>query len=160
MKQVQERPQTASVSSGGADRATPRPVAPLALGKLNLLRVGYLVMGLGLVVFKWPLLLDHASWTLEQGTIECLLVGMSILALLGVRYPHRMLPILLFEVTWKVLWLGIVVLPQWANDQLDGATRAQAGKIAWVVVIIAVIPWRYVFGQFVAAPADPWRRQK
>ena len=63
-----------------------------------------------------------------------------------------MLPILLFEVTWKLLWLGIVALPLWLDDDLDGATRTQAGAVLWVVVIIAVIPWRHVFAQFVIAP--------
>ena len=74
----------------------------IALWQINLLRVGYVVMGGGLAVFKWPLLFDHEPWSLAEGTVECLLVGMSLLALLGLRYPVRMLPILLFEVTWKL----------------------------------------------------------
>lgn len=124
------------------------------------MRVGYLVMVVGLAVLKWPLLFDHEPWSLAEGTKECLLIAMSFLALLGIRYPQRMLPILLFEVTWKLLWLGVVALPLWRDGTLDGATRTQAGAVLWVVIIIAVIPWRHVFTQYVLAPADPWRRSQ
>lgn len=157
MKQVRERPLTSSQQAATTTPNIPSPSAPLALWRVNLLRVGYLVMGVGLVAVKWPLLLEHRSWTLDEGTVECLLVAMSVLALMGLRYPLRMLPILLFEVTWKLLWLGIVALPQWANHDLDGASRTQAGRVLWVVIIIAVIPWRHVLAQLVTAPTEPWR---
>ena len=126
---------------------------------MNVLRVGYLFMGGGLAIIKWPLLFDHPTWGLAEGTKECLFIAMSFLALLGLRYPLRMLPILLFEVTWKVIWLGIVALPAWLDHDLDGALRTQFGAVVLVIVIIAVIPWRYVFAQFATAPADPWRRR-
>ncbi len=132
----------------------------IALWQVNLLRVGYLVLGIGLAVVTWPLLLDHSSWTLDEGTIDCILVAMSLLALVGIRYPVRMLPLLLFEVTWKVIWLGTVALPLWADDKLEGAIRAQTGAVLWVVVIIVTIPWRHVLAQYVAAPADPWTRNR
>ena len=35
--------------------------------------------------------------------IVCILTAMSLLALLGLRYPTRLLPILLLKVIWKVL---------------------------------------------------------
>jgi hypothetical protein len=157
MNRVQQRPRTTA-----APREAPpgTPAAQLALWQLNLMRVGYLVMVVGLAATKWPLLLQHRSWTLEEGTIECLLVAMSLLALVGLRHPARMLPILLFEVAWKVMWLGIVALPLWADDALGGATRTQAGAVLWVVIIIAVVPWRHVVTRYVAAPADPWRRTR
>jgi hypothetical protein len=117
-------------------------------------------MGVGLAIIKWPLLVHHEPWGLAEGTKECLLIAMSVLALLGIRYPRRMLPVLLFEVAWKLLWLGVVALPQWSAGHLDDATRTQAGTILWVVVIIAVIPWRVVVAQYVMEPADPWRRPR
>ena len=89
-----------------------------------------------------------------RGTVVTMLVAMSVLALLGLRYPQRMLPILLFEVGWKLAWLGLVAAPLWADNSLTGATRPQAGAVLWVVVIIAVIPWRHVIREFVLAPRE------
>jgi hypothetical protein len=45
-----------------------------------------------------------------------------------------MLPILLFEVAWKLLWLGVDALPLWSQNKLEGATLDQAGAIGWVVI--------------------------
>ena len=115
------------------------------------MRVGYLVMGVGLAVTKWPELVHHESWELMRGTVVTMLVAVSVLALLGLRYPQRVLPILLFEVGWKLAWLGLVAAPLWAHKNLTGATREQAGAVLWVVVIIAVIPW------LVLAPGERWR---
>jgi hypothetical protein len=137
-----------------------RVPAQLALWQLNLLRVGYLVMGVGLAVYKWPLLFADKPWGLAEGTVECMLVAMSVLALLGVRYPQRMLPILLFEVAWKLLWLGVVAVPLRLDNRLDEATRDQTGAVLWVAIIIAVIPWRHAFVQYVMAPGEPWRRSR
>jgi hypothetical protein len=161
MKQVRDRPLTAAKPQprGAELVAASSPPSAVALWKLNVLRAGYLFMGGGLAIIKWPLLFEHPTWGLAEGTKECLLIAMSFLALLGLRYPLRMLPILLFEVTWKLLWLGLVALPAWVDNDLEGTTRTQTGTVLLVVIIIAVIPWRYVFAQFVAAPADPWRRR-
>src|SRR6478752_7677088 len=103
MMQVREPALTPSPTPERADVRGARVPAQLALWQLNLLRVGYLVMVVGLVVVKWPLLFADKPWGLAEGTVECLLVAMSILALIGLRYPQRMLPILLFEVAWKLL---------------------------------------------------------
>jgi hypothetical protein len=85
---------------------------------------------------------------------------MSFLALLGLRYPLRMLPILLFEVAWKITWLAAIALPLWSDNKLTGATRDQAGTVLLVVIVIAVIPWRYVFTRFAGAKGDPWRSRR
>jgi hypothetical protein len=152
--------QTQSLHPAPTQERSGRPSADLALWQVNLMRVGYLVMGVGLAVFKWPLLLDHRSWGLAEGTVVCLLVALSVLALLGLRHPARMLPILLFEVTWKLIWLGVVALPLWSDGNLEGATRDQAGEVLWVVIIIATIPWGYVIRQFITAKGEPWRRSR
>ena len=157
MKQIQERPLTTSSQPNRSVSGDGRAPSRIALWQMNVLRVGYLFMGGGLVVIKWPLLFEHRTWGLAEGTVECMLVAMSVLALLGVRYPVRMLPILLFEVAWKLLWLGIIALPLWSQNKLQGATLDRTGEVLLVVVIMAVIPWRYVLAQYVMARGDAWR---
>ena len=103
--------------------------------------------------------LQSRPWGLKDGTVECILVTMSLLALVGLRYPLRMLPVLLFEVSWKLIWLAVIALPLWWDEKLAGDTREQAGAVLWVIIIIAVIPWRRVFAQYVT-PGDPWRRRR
>jgi len=132
----------------------------LSVWRRNLMRVGYLVMGGGLAVTKWPQLGDHATWDLKEGTVVCMLVAMSVLALLGLRYPVRMLPILLFEVAWKLIWLGLVAWPLWTDGKLDAVTAEQANSVLWVVIIVAVTPWRYAFAQYVTAAGEPWRNRR
>jgi hypothetical protein len=66
--------QLAPVTSGGQH---PRPGHELSIRQANVLRVGYLFMGVGLAVIKWPLLVSHAPWDLAEGTNECLLIAKS-----------------------------------------------------------------------------------
>jgi hypothetical protein len=98
-------------------------------------------MGVRLAIIKWPLLIqDAASLPLMDGVVTCLLTAMSLLAFLGLRYPVRMLPILLFEVAWKVLWIAVIAILLVADD-MNAATREVLFSCSFVVIIIAVIPW-------------------
>ncbi len=96
-------------------------------------------------------------WPLYEGVTKYMLVAMGLLALLGLRYPVKMLPILLFESAWKLLWLGAIAVPLWIANDIDTGTAEAAGAALWVVIILAVIPWRYVFTQYVAKRGDRWR---
>ena len=55
--------------TGSAPPAAPAtPGGGLSLRRLNVLRFGYLVMGGGLAVVKWPSFVANAgSWTLWEG---------------------------------------------------------------------------------------------
>jgi hypothetical protein len=135
-----------------------RPVDRLPLWRLYALRFGYLVIAVGQAVYQWPSLIHHdRSWPLMTGVVTVMLAAMSILAVVGIRYPVRMLPLLLFESVWKLMWLGIVALPQWLSHQMDAATREVAGACLWVVLILAVVPWGFVGKSFVATRGDRWR---
>jgi hypothetical protein len=108
------------------------------------MRFGYAFMGVGLVIVKWPLLIqDAASVPLMDGVVTCLLTAMSLLAFLRLRYPVRMLPILLFEVAWKVLSIAVIAIL--VADDMNAASREVLFNCSLVVIIIAVIPWGYVW---------------
>ena len=130
----------------------------VSLPRLYFLRLGYLVLAVGLAVTKWPLLINHdRPWPLFEGVETSMLVALSLLWLLGLRYPLQMLPVLLFEIAWKFIWMAVVVLPLWTSDQLDPATVSVFYACLVVVIPIAVIPWRYVVAHYVTKPGDPWR---
>jgi hypothetical protein len=79
-----------------------------------------------------------------EGVVNCMLVAMSLLALIGLRYPVKMMPLLLFETAWKLTWLTVVALPLRIGGPLDHANLNMTIDLLYVVIIIAVIPWRYV----------------
>jgi hypothetical protein len=126
--------------------------------RLNLMRFGYAFMGVGLAIVKWPVLIQNAqSVPVMEGVVACLLTAMSLLAFLGLRYPVRMLPILLFEVIWKVIWIVAVAIPQLVSDEMNAATHEVLFSCSFIVIIIAVIPWRYAWRRYVRTPGDAWR---
>ena len=133
-------------------------VEVLPLWRLNLMRVGYLVMGVGLAVVKWPVVIGYdRSTPLFEGVVAVILTAMSLLAFLGLRYPVRLLPILLFEALWKLIWLGVVALPAVAAGDVDEAMRQVIVNCSVVVIVFAVVPWRYVWQRYVTAKGDRWR---
>ena len=93
---------------------------------------------------------------LYEGVILCMLTAMSLLALLGLRYPVKLLPLLLFESAWKLLWLGLVAAPAVLSGDLDSATRQTLTSCTMVVVILAVTPWRYVLQQYLRSAGEAW----
>jgi hypothetical protein len=84
--------------------------------RLYLLRAGYLLLVVGLGSTIWPAILDQTTWELMRGVVVSMLGAMSLLAVLGIRYPLQMLPLLFFELTWKSIWLLRVALPLWSAD--------------------------------------------
>jgi hypothetical protein len=137
--------------------AAPASAAALSVRRLNVMRAGYLFMGLGLVVVKWPLVPQAHTLPLYEGVTVCVLSAMSLFALLGVRYPTKLLPLLLLETAWKVLWLSVVALPKATAGDLDAATTTVLVNCSFVVVIAAVIPWRYAWRRYIVEKGEPWR---
>jgi hypothetical protein len=136
--------------------SAPTTAPTLSLFRLNLMRAGYAFMAVGLVLVKWPLLPDAHTLPLYEGVVACMLTAMSLLWLLGLRYPVELVPLLLFESAWKLLWLGLVALPRASDGSLDAATSTVMVNCFFVVVPLAVTPWSYVWRRYVAATGDRW----
>lgn len=151
------RHETSSTSASNG-KSKGEPSTALSVRRLNVMRIGYAVMGVGIAARNWPLLFNRSEpWPLYEGVTKYMLVAMGLLALLGLRYPVKMLPILLFESAWKLFWLGAIAVPLWIRGDMNAATSEVAGSVLFVVIILAVIPWRYVFTQYVRRPGDAWR---
>lgn len=135
-----------------------REVATL---RLYLLRATYLLIVVGLGFEIWPGIL-HPPRELEhmRGVVRALLAAVSLLAVLGIRYPLKMLPLLLFELVWKSIWVLAIGLPLWSANQLDAATRETWNAcLMGLVLFPLVIPWGYVLTHYVRQPGDGWRSE-
>ena len=131
----------------------------VSIFRLYVLRVMYLFVVVGLGAFLWPEFLSSGRhWTIAQGEVSCMLGAFSLLCLLGLRYPVQMLPVLLWEVVWKTLWLILVPLPQWRAGHVDEALKPTIFAISLVVIVYLAVPWPFVFQRYFRAPGEPWRR--
>ena len=133
-------------------------MADVSLFRLYALRAAYLLIAVGLASTIWPLLLNHSpTWPLMNGVVCSLLAGVSVLAVVGIRYPLQMLPVLLFELVWKSIWLIAVALPLWSANQIDARTWETVKDCLTGAILIPLIPWRYVVSHYVTKPGDRWR---
>jgi hypothetical protein len=128
----------------------------VSLFRLYLLRVLYAVLALAEGSIQLPLFFHHAPWTLNSGMAHSFLLALAILSIVGVRYPLQMLPLLVYEILWKLTWLVGIALPLWLANQVDADTRKAFFEIAPVIVLIPMIPWRFVFQNYIAKPGDRW----
>ena len=126
--------------------------------RLNLLRGGYLLLVVGIGAGMWPVMLrDGPELELMHGATLSMLCAVGLLAILGLRYPLRMLPLLMFEMTWKTIWMLRIALPLWSADRLDENFMATVVACAVALVFPFIIPWRYVLDTYVRLPAEPWK---
>jgi hypothetical protein len=134
-------------------------VTNVSLFRLYALRAGYLLIAAGLAATVWPLVINHPpQWPLMNSVVCSLLAAVSVLAAVGIRYPLQMLPVLLFEIVWKSIWLIAVALPLWSANQIDARTWQTVTDCLLGAILIPLIPWRYVVSQYVTKTGDPWRR--
>ena len=126
--------------------------------RLNLLRCGYLFLILGLGSQMAPPLIARGP-TLEvmHGLVLSMLCALGLLSILGLRYPLKMLPLLFFEMTWKLIWLVRIALPLWTAHRIDDAVASTLVAVLMVVVFPFIVPWRYVARTYFSQPADAWR---
>jgi hypothetical protein len=130
----------------------------VSLLRLYLLRATYLLIAVGLGSQIWPLIISPPP-DLEhmRGVARALLGGISFLAVLGLRYPLQMLPLLFFELVWKTIWIVSIGVPRWLAGTLDADLQATLFDCGLGLVIFPlVIPWGYVIEHYVRRPADRW----
>ncbi|MDE2560909.1 MAG: hypothetical protein KGL48_01560 [Sphingomonadales bacterium] len=140
------------------------PVEPLpsvALWRINAMRILFLLMALVMGSFVWSqLLFESADWPAVRGLAKSMLAALAMLSLLGVRYPLAMLPLMLFEIAWKTIWLVLIALRAWLAGRWTADIEALFGECIGIVVAYFIVPWRHAFARFVLAPMEPLRRPR
>lgn len=129
------------------------------LWRLNLLRAFYLLITVGLAVTWAPGMLQHTDgWAQRHGVLGSLMIAVSLICLVGLRYPLQMLPLLIWELTWKTIWILVIGYPLWLNDAATpGVTANFYACLMGVVLTPLVLPWRYIAHHYFRKPAQRWR---
>jgi len=132
------------------DGTLPATTSEVSLFRLYTLRASYLVLAVGLGAYIWPVVIHHTNeLATTKGVQFGLLAGLGATAVLGLRYPVQMLPLLLFELIWKAIYLIAFALPLWSAHQISAGAVEDIKACLMVVIIIPLIPWRYVFAHYV-----------
>jgi len=130
----------------------------VSLVRLYTLRLCYLILAVGLGLYMWPSVIHHTpAFAVAHGIQLSLLAGLGLTAVLGLRYPVQMLPLLIFELIWKTIYLLAFALPMWSAHQVNAATAEDIRACLMVVIFIPLIPWRYVVRHYILQRGNRWK---
>jgi hypothetical protein len=146
----------ASNAASASRTETDEMEGEVSLVRLYVLRATYLLLVVGIGAMILPVLVSHEP--MARGVIPSLIGAVGLLALIGLKHPLPMLPLLMFELAWKTLWLLVFGLSQWSAGQVPPTFAEDFPNILFGVVLMPiVIPWGYVWRHYVKAPSARWR---
>jgi hypothetical protein len=121
--------------------------------KINIyiLRLMFFLMIVFLGKDSWTHILSFkGTWEPTSAMAWCIWASYSVLAIVGIIHPLKMLPIVMLEIFYKVLWLIIVAYPLWRSNQLAGSpAESMTNAFLWVLLPIIAMPWRYFFKEYI-----------
>ena len=137
--------------------AIPRPELPLY--RLYILRAMYAVLAFVQGYRTWSAILRHTGpWEFWDGVGHSFFGALTVLSLVGLRYPVRMMPLLVYEFAWKLIWTLTIYLPLYLGHHVDPDAADNFFSISIGVVIVPLLlPWGYIWNNYVTAPGDRWR---
>lgn len=118
---------------------------------IYLLRLLYLLMIIGVGSEAWPALLNHeGTWDHTKAVAWCVWAAYPTLSVFGLFRPLRWLPLVVFMIFYKTLWLFVVAYPLWRNGTLAGSPPEEMAYVFVAAPFIAlIVPWGYFFRKFV-----------
>ena len=136
------------------------PFPPVAQWQINAMRFLFLLMAFVMGGVVWNNLLFHSQGVpVTQGLSRAMLGALALMGLLGVRYPLQMLPLMLYEIAWKTVWLTLIALRAW----LAGQWTADIGELfrdcIGIVIAYFIVPWPYIRARYFSQPMEPLRRR-
>ena len=118
---------------------------------IYLLRLLFTLMFFFLGYDSWSHILHHTGpWDPANSAAWFMWGSCAFIAVIGVRRPLKMLPIVLFEIIYKTAWLIVVAYPLYQRNQLIGSpAEGMADNFMLVILPIVAMPWRYFFRTYI-----------
>src|SRR5205085_739680 len=112
--------------------------------QVYILRTLYVLMFLGVGLPVWTEILGHQGpWDHVRAVAFCVWAAYPTLGLLGLRRPLQMLPLVLFMLFYKTLWVAFVGYPMWAAGSMTAAQAEMWRIFRGVIFIYPLLPWGY-----------------
>ena len=113
--------------------------------QVYLLRLVFILTFVFVGIGSWSTIVNHnGDWNPLNAVAFSVWAAYSTLSVLGIIRPLKMLPIIAFQIFYKMVWLAIVAYPLWLNGTLTGSDAEQMTKdFLWVVLPIVAMPWSY-----------------
>jgi hypothetical protein len=125
----------------------------VSTARLYLLRFVYIFTAVVVGVGAWPQVIRHSGepGDLIGGIAFSIYAAYSLLMLLGVLIPLRMLPLVLLQLLYKLIWIAGIGVPQWRSGHFDAVGSTLEFFAGIVVLDLIAIPWPYVLNHYVRA---------
>lgn len=122
--------------------------------QIYLLRMFYFLMVAFVATDSWKTIISHEGpWDRFRAMSLCVWAAYSTLGVFGLIHPLKLLPILIFMIFYKSLWLVVVALPLWRAGELANSPAAEmAGVFMMVPLAMIAVPWIYAFKTYVLWP--------
>jgi hypothetical protein len=128
--------------------------AEVSMFRLYVMRLIYLINFVLVGFNAWAVLIKHeGAWDPVRAGAFCFWAALGALSGLGLRYPLKMLPLLLLQLLYKSIWLIAAAPGLW----YAGSTGSIKDMAIGVVLDLIAIPWPYVIANYVKKPGDRWR---
>jgi hypothetical protein len=119
-----------------------------------IMRLFFLLMFFFVGFDSWTAIINHnGPWQPISAVAICVWASYSMLSLLGVFHTLKMIPIMLFMIFYKTLWLIVAAHPLWITNHLAGSDVEEMARVfIWVIIPIVGMPWGYVLRTYVWNP--------
>ncbi|MAP96351.1 MAG: hypothetical protein CMK07_15510 [Ponticaulis sp.] len=119
--------------------------------RLIVMRIPYALTGILFGLTVWPTLFQfRGEFEPTEGVAYAFWGALTLLALIGLRFPVKMLPILLIQFLYKLIWILAVGLPHLNKETMSAEMLEllQANAIGVAIDAIA-IPWLFVARNYI-----------
>ena len=125
---------------------------PLPKWRLHLMRGFFFLNFISLAFDNWStVLFPQEPMNTLTGVAISFWAGFSLLNLIGVRFPLKMLPVLLLQLLYKSAWIISTYLPAMRADTVDEYLQSFLWVcVAGIVLNLLIIPWSYVYRNYLA----------
>src|SRR5262245_3929759 len=120
-----------------------------------MLRLMYLLNCVLLALGVWVEFVHRQEpWDPIPGVAFSFWAALAGLSALGIRYPLAMLPVIFMQLFYKTFWILAVYFPLRAASR---SSDLMPGFLVAIALDIIVIPWGYVFANYLKKSGDRWR---